>query len=56
MYKNTSVGYLIPVNSPCKSEIHSLEQQMTAPEGYLAVNDSTLEQQIAAPNASFNID
>lgn len=55
MYENTSVGYLIPVNSPCKSEIPSLEQQMAAPEGSLAVNGSTVEQQIAAPSASFNI-
>ena len=29
---------------------------MAAPEGSLAVNDSTVEQQIAAPSASFNID
>jgi hypothetical protein len=28
---------------------------MAAPEGSLAVNDSTVEQQIAAPSASFNM-
>jgi hypothetical protein len=56
LYKNTSVGYLIPVNSPCKSEVPSLEQHMAAPERSRAVNDSTVEQQIAAPSASFNID
>ena len=41
MYKNTSVRYLITVNSPCKSEIPSLEEQMAAPAGSLAVSDST---------------
>jgi hypothetical protein len=32
---------LFHMNSPCKSEIPSLEEQMAAPAGSLAVSDST---------------
>ena len=52
MYKNTTVGYLLPVKEhKCKP---SLEQQIAASGGLKISNCSMLEQQFAAPGTEFD--